>query len=501
MTIDTAAIDRAALLPRSGSPRRREAHGRRRIVVRGLIAADAVGLLAAFVATAVLWGPGAGADNRLALAFEYLLFAFTLPGWVLAAKLHALYDRDEERTDHSTIEDFVGVLHVITLGVWALYVGAHLTGLADPELYKAVTFWALAIAFVTGSRAAARSVCRRHPSYPQATIVVGADEVGQLVARKFLQHKEYGIRLLGFVDDARPALREDLGDTRILGGVEQLEQLIERLAVDRVVVAFSSEAMERQVDLVGRLTSLDVQIDIVPRFYEVVGAKADLHSVEGLPLVGLPSPKLLPFSRTIKRAFDVVGAGLLLTLTAPVFAVAAWCVRRDSPGPVFFRQRRLGLGMQEFTALKFRTMRIDTDDAEHRDFIRRTMDPTALPAANGIYKLDRSSAVTPSGRWLRTTSLDELPQLLNVLRGEMSLVGPRPCLDWETEHFRPHHFERFNVPAGITGLWQVTARAHSTFGEALDLDVSYARNWSLGLDLLLLLKTPFELLRQRNATS
>ena len=469
--------------------------------MRGLVVADVVGLFAAFVATALAFGPGTGADNQLALAFEYALFGLTLPGWLLAAKLHELYDRDEERTDHSTIDDFVGVLHVITLGVWCLFFGAHVTGLADPELSKAVTFWAVAIVFVTAGRAAARAICRRHPAYAQRTLVVGADDVGQLVARKIRQHPEYGIDLIGLVDSEARPLRDDLGGAQVVGEVARLEQLVEQHRIDRVVIAFSGEQMDHQAEIVGRLKSLDLQIDIVPRFYEVIGPKADLHAIEGLALIGLPSPKLLPFSRSLKRAVDIAGSLALLTVTAPIFAVAAWCVRRDSPGPVFFRQQRLGIGMQEFTALKFRTMRTDTDDAEHRDFIRKTMTAQALPHSNGIYKLDRSSAITRSGRWLRKTSLDELPQLLNVLRGDMSLVGPRPCLRYETEHFRAHHFERFNVPAGITGLWQVTARAHSTFGEALDLDVAYARNWSLTLDLLLLLRTPFQLLRQRNATA
>jgi lipopolysaccharide/colanic/teichoic acid biosynthesis glycosyltransferase len=116
---------------------------------------------------------------------------------------------------------------------------------------------------------------------------------------------------------------------------------------------------------------------------------------------------------------------------------------------------------------------------------------------NGMYKLDRADAVTSVGAFLRRTSLDELPQLLNVLRGDMSLVGPRPCIPYETEHFAPHHFERFLVPAGITGYWQVWARARSTFGEALDMDVAYARGWSLGLDLWVLMRTPLEVLRRK----
>src|SRR4029077_19059246 len=147
------------------------------------------------------------------------------------------------------------------------------------------------------------------------------------------------------------------------------------------------------------------------------------------------------------------------------------------------------INARPFTALKFRTMKIDADQGAHREYIRATMTPEATVNGNGTYKLSRDDAVTPFGRFLRKTSLDELPNLINVLRGEMSLVGPRPCLEYESAHFQPHHFERFDVPQGITGLWQVAARAHATFGEALDLDVLYARSWSLLLDLKLLLRT------------
>jgi exopolysaccharide biosynthesis polyprenyl glycosylphosphotransferase len=471
------------------------------IMRRGLLIADAVGLTAAFVITALGFGQGAGDHNHLALATEYLLFFATLPFWILGAKLHELYDHDEERTDHTTFEDFVGVLHVVTLGVWALYALALSTGLADPELPKAFLFWALAIGLVTSCRALARILCRRHAAYVQNTLIVGADQTGQLVARKLLQHPEYGMRLIGFADDSAPKLRPDIGAQRVVCGIANVPRIVSERNVQRVVIAFTSEPSAELAAVVARLKAMDVQIDIVPRLFEVVGPNVEVHAVEGLPLVGLPAPKLLPFSRTIKRGIDIVGSSLLLALTSPVFAYAAWRIHRDSSGPVFFRQQRVGLNGRVFTALKFRTMKVNTDSSAHREFVRATMDAGATPSANGLYKLDQSDAVTRSGRWLRKTSLDELPQLINVLRGDMSLVGPRPCLEYELQLFQPHHYERFRVPAGITGLWQVTARAHSTFGEALELDVAYARNWSLGLDLLLILRTPFQILRQRNGTA
>jgi len=183
---------------------------------------------------------------------------------------------------------------------------------------------------------------------------------------------------------------------------------------------------------------------------------------------------------------------------APLFAYIAIRIRLDSEGPILFRQTRLGMNMKHFTVLKFRTMKVDTDQTKHRDYIRATM--TSDAAETGLYKLDRNDAITKFGHWLRRTSLDELPQLINVLRGEMSLVGPRPCIPYEIENYERHHFERFAVPQGITGLWQVTARANCTYGEALDMDVAYVRGWSIGLDLRLLLRTPLQVFHQRSST-
>src|SRR3970282_2143253 len=159
------------------------------------------------------------------------------------------------------------------------------------------------------------------------------------------------------------------------------------------------------------------------------------HSVEGIPLIGLRPAGISRSSRAVKRTLDLVLASALMVVTAPLFAVVAWRIKRDSPGPVFFRQARLGEGGREFPMLKFRTMVVGSDDDVHREYLRSIMDTGAAPIAGGLYKLEREDAVTRSGRWLRKTSLDELPNLINVVRGEMSLIGPRPCLPYETAFF------------------------------------------------------------------
>jgi exopolysaccharide biosynthesis polyprenyl glycosylphosphotransferase len=482
--------------------RRRTARPRRRgwIVRRYLVAADVLGLVTAFVITELAFGAGTGAGNGADSMSEYLALLLTLPGWIVIAKLYRLYDHDEERTHHPTTDDFAGVFHLVTVGVWLLVAVAWLTRLANPEIEKMIAFWALAIALVTGARCVARTLCRHSISYLQNTIIVGAGDVGQSVARKLLRHPEYGLNLVGFVD-AEPIERQPgLEHVANLGSSVELSRLVRLLDVDRVIIAFSTDSAEETLALVRSLNEVDVQIDIVPRLFELVGPSVQIDTLEGLPLVELPPSKPSRSSCLIKRAIDVVGASVGLLLTAPLFAFFAWRIRRDSPGPVFFRQTRLGIGMREFTALKFRTMRVGVDTSAHKAYIERTMDPRVAPTENGLFKPADDDAITPFGRFLRRTSLDELPQLINVLRGDMSLVGPRPCIGYETEHFLPHHFDRFLVPAGVTGLWQVTARAHATFREALDMDVAYARGWSLGLDLRLLCRTPLEAFGRRATT-
>jgi exopolysaccharide biosynthesis polyprenyl glycosylphosphotransferase len=451
---------------------------------RLLLVADLLGLSVAF-----LLSVGVSETFESNAWMDFGFFIASLPAWIVAAKLFGLYDEDEARADHSTLDDLARVFLLVTVGGFALSLVA---GYSREEV---LLFWLSGIACVTAARVAARVASRQALAYVQNAVIVGAGDIGQLVGRKLIQHDEYGINLVGFVDSEPKERQANLRHVTLLGEPDELADIVRLLGIQRVIIAFSRDDPQETLRIIRSLRHLAVQIDIVPRLFEVVGPNAEVHALEAMPMLGLPPARLGRSSMLLKRATDVVGAALLLTATAPLFAFFAWRIKRESAGPVFFRQRRLGMNQREFTVLKFRTMRVDADEGPHREYIKDTMNGGSEPGSKGLFKLERTDDVTGFGRWLRRKSLDELPQLVNVLRGEMSLVGPRPCLPYEVEHFAPHHFERFLVPAGLTGLWQVAARAHSNFGEALDMDVLYARSWSLGLDFQLLLRTPLQLLR------
>jgi exopolysaccharide biosynthesis polyprenyl glycosylphosphotransferase len=436
------------------------------------------------------------AHHRLGAAVAFWAAA---PLWLIGAKVSGLYDRTDRHPGHSTLDDLGRIFQLSIVAVWGSAITLWVaTGSASVP--AELSFWAIMAACLVAGRAIAGTAARRRAGFVQNTVIIGAGEVGQLVGRKIAQHPEFGLRLVGFVDADPREIRGDLQDTPVLGSPVDIEDVVRRHQVDRAIVAFSNDRHDLLVGLVRELRELNVQIDLVPRLFEAVGPVAGVHLVEGMPLVGLPPLQHSRFARGAKRAVDFVGAAAALVLVSPLFAFVALRIKRDSPGPVFFRQERLGEGQRPFTVIKFRTMVADADEAPHREYVRKIMDSGAVPNENNLYKLERRSDITPFGQWLRRTSVDELPQLINVLRGEMSLVGPRPCISYETELFEPHHFSRFLVPAGMTGLWQVTSRAHSTMKEALDLDVAYARNWSFGLDLWVLARTPLSLLRGGDTT-
>ena len=484
---------RVATLLAGGTDESAEARGGHRrgwLVRRMLVLADVVGLAVAFVLVGLVFR----------MDWELLAISLaSLPMWIVIARIYRLYDQDEERTHHPTSDDLAGVFHLVTIGTWIMYIAVRALGIAHPTLPKTVFLWGTAIVAITAARSVARPLSRRSPLYSQNTLILGAGDVGQRVARKLLRHPEYGLKLVGFVDANPKPRHDDLTDLPLLGRPDEIEELVRVHSVERVVIAFSNESADETLATVRALNDSAVQIDIVPRLFELVSPSVKIDTLEGLPLIELPPVRLPRTAQLMKRSVDLVGATALLLLSAPVYLVAALAIKLDSPGPVLFRQTRLGKGQIPFTLYKFRTMHVGSDVESHRAYIAETMNADLAANENGLYKLDRATAVTRVGDVLRKTSLDELPQVFNVLRGQMSLVGPRPCIPYETDFFKPHHFDRFLVPAGITGLWQVTARAHSTFGEALDMDVAYARGWSLGLDLRLLCRTPISVLTGRGA--
>jgi FlaA1/EpsC-like NDP-sugar epimerase len=274
--------------------RARTGRQRRRgwLVRRALLVADLVGLTIAFAVAQQAYAihvPERGALNGLA---EFLAFVASLPFWVVAAKIYGLYDKDEERTDHSTTDDFAGVFHLVTVCTFFLFALSRETRWFSPEFGKLVLFWLLAIACVTVSRGAARTYCRRQINYLQNTIIVGAGEVGQSVARKVLLHQEYGLNLVGFVDDDPREPAPDLEHLVLLGGPSELPDLVELLDIERVIFAFSNESDARMLAVVRAAGELNAQIDIVPRLFETVGLKGRFHMIEGVPLVGLAPLRL-----------------------------------------------------------------------------------------------------------------------------------------------------------------------------------------------------------------
>jgi exopolysaccharide biosynthesis polyprenyl glycosylphosphotransferase len=465
------------------------------VLRRALALADVVGLTTALVVAEwmVAAHDGSGTFDQLS---EIAGFILTLPLWILVAKAYGLYDQDEERTDHSAPDEFSTIFHMITVCTAAAAFFSYLTGVAHPTPTKLVLFWAAAIVCVVSARTAARAMARRSPSYLQNTLILGAGDVGQTIARKLLQHPEYGLRVRGFVDDRPKERRDDLGNLTVVGGSSDLREAVQTLDIERVIVAFSGDSDSHTLALVRTLNDLDVQVDVVPRLYELVSPGVGLHTVQGIPLVGLPQLRLSSSSQLLKRLLDIAVSSIALAILAPFFLIIAAAVKLDSRGPAFFRQTRMGSGGTPFTILKFRTMECDAEE--------RKQEIAHLNQHRGaderMFKVRADPRVTRVGRFLRRTSIDELPQLLNVCKGDMSLVGPRPLILEEDDHVLEWARERLRIKPGITGLWQVLGRSEIPFGEMVQLDYLYVTSWSLGGDVKLIAKTVPRVLASRSST-
>ena len=466
------------------------------LVRRMLLTADIVGLVAAMALAEWL----VNRHNSLGVLGtqdEVIAFVLSLPLWVVVAKLYGLYDHDEERTDHSTVDDFAGVFHMVTVCTFLFWAFAYVTKVAHPTPPKLLIFWAAAVGFISFGRGTARGLARRNVAYLQNTVIVGAGDVGQLIAKKLLNHPEYGINLVGFIDAEPKERREDLEHLALLGDTTRLPAIIRLFDVERVIIAFSNDSHEDTLDVIRELKELEVQVDIVPRLFELVSPGVGIHTVEGLPLVGLPPVRLARSSRLLKRVMDLAVTAPALLMLSPLLALTALVIKLDSHGPVFFRQVRMGSGDETFRIFKFRSMSADADArkaqvAHLNKHLQNGGDPR-------MFKIASDPRVTKAGRWLRRFSIDELPQLLNVVAGQMSLVGPRPLILDEDQYVEDWARRRLNLKPGITGPWQVLGRSEIPFEEMVRLDYLYVTSWSLFADFKLIVRTVPVLLRGRGA--
>ena len=484
----TVGIGRAFAAPR--------AWPRGWLIRRALLAADVVGLLLAFSLTEAVFG-GVTHGQTFSTRGEVGLFLLTLPVWILLAKLYGLYDRDECRTDHRTVDDLAGVFHLTTVGTWFVVAGLRVPNIAHPYLVRVTVFWALAIVGIVVTRTVARAVCRRHESYIQNTIVVGTGPEGQLIAKRLEQHPEFGLRVIGFVDQNRGATVPGFENLRVIGSVQDLLWLVRERHVGRVVMGFTDDGHRAMLRQIRELNACGVQVDVIPRFPELIGPEVDMHTAGGITLWSLRPFDLSRSSRALKRIADLTASAVALLLLAPFFALIAIAIKVESRGPVFFRQERILNSRRMFRIWKFRTM---VADAEERKHDVAHLNVHAQPGGDGgkMFKIANDPRITRVGRLLRRFSIDELPQLVNVLVGEMSLVGPRPLIPEEHLHVTEWRRRRLDLKPGVTGLWQVNGRSNLPFEEMVELDYRYVTNWSPWLDLALILKSFPTLVR--NAT-
>ena len=316
-------------------------------------------------------------------------------------------------------------------------------------------------------------------------IVIGAGQLGNEVMKKIRSDPARGYRIVGFVDEPRRAKNQE---ARYLGELEQLRDLIAEHEVDEVWSTLPPHAYDKLHSVIVDLDEVPVRIKIIPDYFALALVQARIDMIDGIPLIGLREPIIGDPDRLVKRVFDL-GIGLILSLVLlPLMLIIAAAIRLDSPGPVLFRQLRAGENGRPFVMIKFRTM---------------TAEASAISAegrpAPEAHKIKDDPRLTRLGTSLRALSLDELPQLFNVLRGDMSLVGPRPEVPWLVEKYAPWQRKRFAVPQGITGWWQINGRSDKPMHLNTDEDLYYIYNYSLWLDIKILLKTPLVVLQGKGA--
>jgi len=359
----------------------------------------------------------------------------------------------------------------------------------------AVTVIFLSLFFRQVFRLFARDVLKSF-KWKHQVLLIGCGEVGKTLIREFLQSATE-FRVVGFLDDSQALQHTFYIGVPCMGRVEDLEVVLERNDIDEVVIACPSAPKELYRGIMNICIERDVKFKFVPKLFKVMLQDISMDILGDVPLIGLKGNNLTGFNYILKRIFDTVVSILLLVIIAPLMLVTALLIKIVSPsGPVFFTQERIGYKKEPFKFIKFRSMHANSDNAIHQKYVKEWIannENSALKdGGTTVHKLTHDPRIIPFiGSLIRKSSIDELPQLFNVLKGDMSLVGPRPCLRYEMEDYKVWHKARFDALPGITGLWQVSGRNRLTFDEMVRLDINYLQNWTFSKDLLILLKTPY----------
>jgi exopolysaccharide biosynthesis polyprenyl glycosylphosphotransferase len=424
-------------------------------------------------------------------AAESYVLAATFPLLTMAI-LHARRPPGE-LLGASVLDNWAHVLGAVSLASMLTIAANAILGGEHP-VALALRLWLFAFAYLGGSRMVLLSVRRnaiRSERVATPTLVVGAGHIGEHLVRRLASDSRYGLRPVGFLDsDPLPRTGQEVLSVPILGGPGDLGQAVARTGASRVILAFSSRPDWKLVETVEECQTLGVDVSLVPRLYEAINEQTSLDHVGGVPLLSLHPTNPRGWQFAVKHTLDRTVALLALACLSPFLTLIAITVRLSSPGPILFRQRRVGRDGQVFDLLKFRTMYVPQMDSNWT--------PLDGLAPGGVEGLDRR---TRFGRFLRDSSLDELPQLVNVLRGEMSLVGPRPERPEFVEQFTvqvARYQNRHRVMSGITGWAQVNGlRGQTSIDDRVEWDNYYIRNWSLWLDARIIALTVAEVLRFR----
>jgi exopolysaccharide biosynthesis polyprenyl glycosylphosphotransferase len=417
------------------------------------------------------------------VSFYSGLVFFLAPAWLIVFRSFGLYDF---KYIFSGMHEYARVFNACTLGMMLIILFTFF----DPTFNIARGWVVLSWLLVTLSVLLGRFLLRRtvqamriRGRFLTTVLVVGANEEGQAIAEQLQANRKSGIWIAGFADDELARGSQLLPGTPVLGPINSVDMLVRQHGIQEIIIASTALSREKLLELFQSFGAAeDITVRMSSGLYEILTTGVEVQEIGNVPLMSVNKVRLTGVDVFLKRVLDLVVSSVVLLVSWPLMLTIAAALKFDSPGPVFYRRRVVGVSGKPFGALKFRTMYIDADERLARDpMLRRQFEEN--------YKLKNDPRVTRMGRLLRRTSLDELPQLFNVLRGQMSLVGPRMITSQERARYGKWRMNLSTVKPGITGLWQVSGRSDVTYEERVMLDMHYIRNFSIWLDLHLLWQT------------